>query len=107
MDHDTIPILEEHQYDVAAIHGGINDLLKSRTNINVNEISKDIINLALRCRSHKFQQSIISSIIYSTKVSRTLIQKLNGLLLNECTKYGFNLLDNGAVSKKDFWIVFI
>ena len=58
MDHDTIPILEEHQHDVAAIHGGINDLLKSRTNINVNEISKDIINLALRCRSHKFQQSL-------------------------------------------------
>ena len=35
MDHHAIPTLEEHQYDPAAIHVGINDLLKSRTNINV------------------------------------------------------------------------
>ena len=42
MDHDTIPILEEHQYDASAIHFGINDLLKSSKNINVNGISKDI-----------------------------------------------------------------
>ena len=42
MDHHTIPILEEHQYDASAIHVGINDLLKSSENININEISKDI-----------------------------------------------------------------
>ena len=28
LNHHTIPILEEHQYDAAAIHVGINDLLK-------------------------------------------------------------------------------
>ena len=31
------------------------------------------------------------------------IRKLNGLLLNECTKYGFHLVDNGAVSKENLW----
>ena len=39
------PILEEHQYDAAAIDVGINDLLKSRTNIRVGEITKEIINI--------------------------------------------------------------
>ena len=43
MDHHAIPILKEHQYDAAVIHVGINDLLKSRTNLNVSEIAKDII----------------------------------------------------------------
>ena len=52
MDHHAIPILEEHRCDTAAIPGGINDLLKSRTNINVSEIAKDSINITLRCRSH-------------------------------------------------------
>ena len=52
MNHHTIPVLEEHQYDAAAIHVCINDFLKSRTNINLNKIAKDITNITLRCRSH-------------------------------------------------------
>ena len=103
MDHHAIPILEEYQYDTAAIHGGINDLLKSRTNINGSEITKDTINIALRCQSHNIAAIFISSIVYSTKVSHAIIQKLNGLLLNGCTKYGFHLVDNGAVSKENLW----
>ena len=103
IDHYVIPILEEHQHDATVIHVGINDLLKSRTNINVSQIAKDIINIALRCRSHNIATIFISSIIYSTKVSHTIIQKLNELLLNEFTKYGFHLADNGAVSKENLW----
>ena len=60
MDHHDIPVLEECQYDAAAIHVGINDLLKSRTNIDVNEITKGIINIVLRCRSQN-----IAKIVYS------------------------------------------
>ena len=82
MDHHVIPILEEHQYDAATIHVGIDDLLKSRTNINVSKIAKDVINIALRCRSHNIATNFISSIVYSTKVCHTIIQKLNELLLN-------------------------
>ena len=81
-------------------------MLKSRTNIRVNEIAKDIINIALRCRSHAIATIFISRIVYSSKVSHTIIQKLNYLLLHESTKYGFHLVDNtnnGAVSKKNLW----
>ena len=100
MDNHAIPFLEEHQYDAAVMHVGINDLLKSRANINVSEIEKDIVNIALRCQSHNIATIFISSIVYSTKISHTKIQKLNGQSLNECTKYGFRLVDNGAVSKR-------
>ena len=82
MDHHALPILKEHQYDAAVIHVGINDSLKSRTNINVREIAKDIIDIALLCQSHNMATIFISSIVYSTKISHTKIQKLNGLLLN-------------------------
>ena len=101
MDHRIIPNLEEHQYDAAAIHVGHNDLLKSRTNINVSEIAKDIIDIALHCRSHNIATIFISGIVYSTKVSHTKIQKLNELLLSQCTKYGFHLVDNGGVFKEN------
>ena len=103
MDHHVIPILEEHEYDAAFIHFCINDSLKIRTNINISEIGKDIINIALRCRSHNIATIFISSMVYSTKVSHTIIQRLNELLLNECTKYNFHLVDDGAVSKENLW----
>ena len=101
MDHHAIPILEEHQYDATATHVGINDLLKNRTNINVNKIAKDIINIALHCRRHNIAAIFISSNVYRTKVSHAIIQKLNGLLLNDCTKHGFHLIGKGAVPKKE------
>ena len=99
MDHHSIPILEEHQYDAATIHVGINDLPKSRTNIDANEIAKAIINLALHCWRHNVATIFISSIVYSTNISHTIIQRLNGLFLNECTNYAFHLVDKGAVYK--------
>ena len=78
-------------------------MLKSCTNINVNEITKNIINIALRCRSHNIAMIFISSIVYSSKVSHEIIKRLNELLLNACTKDGFHLIGNGAVSKMNFW----
>ena len=41
LNHHTIPILEEHQYDAAAIHVGINDLLKGMSN-NVTATVDDL-----------------------------------------------------------------
>ena len=76
-------------------------MLKKCANINVNEIAKDIINIALRCPSDNIANIFISIIVCSTKVSCTIIQKLNGLLLNESKKYGFHLVENGAAFKKD------
>ena len=64
MDHPTIPILEEHQYDAAAIQVGISELLNCRTNINVNEIAKDIINIALRCQIHNIATMFIFSMVF-------------------------------------------
>ena len=67
MDHHAIPNLEEHQYDAAVIHAGISYLLKSRTNINVSEVAKDNINIALLCRSHNIATIFISNIVCNTK----------------------------------------
>ena len=54
LNHHTIPILEEHQYDTAAIHVGINDLLKGMFNnvtVIVDSICNDTFEIALRCRN--------------------------------------------------------
>ena len=93
LNHHTIPILQEQYYDAAGIHVGINDLLNSSSKKSVDEICDDIIKITLRCRSHNIATIFISSVAYSTKVNLQL----------RCTTYGFHFVDNGAVSKCDFW----
>ena len=81
LNHHTIPILEEHQYDAAAIHVGINDLLKGMpNNVCVDSICNDILEIALRCRNHSIGEVFISGVAYGSKVSNELIQQLNNLL---------------------------
>ena len=102
--HHVIPILEELQYDVAAIHVGINDLLKGTpNNLTVGSICNDIFEIALCCHSQNIGEVFISSVAYSSKVSSELIQQLNDLLCKGCIEYGFNFVDNGAVLKIDLW----
>ena len=85
LNHHTIPILEEHQYDTAAIHVGINYLLKGMpNNVTVDSIRNDILETALRCRNHNIGEVFISSVAYSSKVSNELIQQLNNLLYKRC-----------------------
>ena len=104
LNHHTIPILEEHQCDAAAIHVGINDLLKGMpNNVCVDSICNDILEIALRCRNHNIGEVFISSVAYSSKVSNELIQQLNNLLQKRCIEYGYSFINNGVVSKIDLW----
>ena len=68
LNHHTIPLLEEHQYDAAAIH------------VTVDSICNDILEVALRCRNHNIGEVFISGVAYGSKVSNELIQQLNNLL---------------------------
>ena len=49
LNHHTIPILEQHQLDAAAIYVGTNDLLKGTPNVSADSIYNDILEIALRC----------------------------------------------------------
>ena len=104
MNHHTIPILEEHQYDAATIHVEINDLLKRvPNNLTVDSICNDILEITLRCCNHNSGEVFISSVAYSSTVSHELTQQLNYLLYSRCKERGYKFIDNGAVSKKDLW----
>ena len=59
--HHTIPVLEEHQYDAAAIHVVLM-ICEKVPQTYVNRIAKDIINIALRCRSHNIATVFISKV---------------------------------------------
>ena len=75
-----------------------NDLPNSSSKKSIDETCDNIIKIALRCRSHNIATIFLSRTAYSTKVDLQLIHNLNCLLYNACTKYGFNFIDNDAVT---------
>ena len=67
LNHHTIPILEEHQYDAAAIYVRINDLLKGMpNNVIIDSICNDILKL------HCVAVITISSVAYSSDTFRAM-----------------------------------
>ena len=101
LNYQTIPVIQENNYDAAAIHVDINDLLSS--NKSVNDICRDIISIGLRCRSNNISKVYISCIAYSSKINTVLMQRLNSALYDECRRNGFTFVDNGAVTENDLW----
>ena len=102
LNFQTIPVIQGNNYDVAAIHVGINDLLSS--NKSVNGICRDIVSIGLRCRSNNISKVFISSIACSSKINTVLMQRLNRALYDECRRNGFTFVDNGAVTENDLWV---
>ena len=99
-NHHATAVLAQHQYDSTIIHVGINDLLNGSS---IEQISKDVIEIAQRCRYPSIGKVFVSGIVYCTKVRYETIQNLNKGLYKECMKYGFCFIDNGAVSETDLW----
>ena len=71
--------------------------------IDIKEIANDIIDAAVQCRNYNISSVFISGIIYSSKVDYSLIDSLNQLLYEECIKFGFTFVNNGAVSQNNLW----
>ena len=87
-------------YDSAITHVGINDLLNCSS---IEQISKDVIEIAQRCKNRSIGKVFVSGIVYCTEVRYETIQNLNKTKYEECMKYGFCFIDNGAVWEKDLW----
>ena len=104
LNHHSILILQEYEYDGAIIHVGINDLIKNQNeNKDATKIMRDIIDIALQCRSHNIGTVFVSSIVYSTKVNYKLLCKVNNFLHEERVKNGFCFIDNSALTERDLW----
>ena len=102
LNYQTIPVIQGNNYDAAAIHVGINDLLSS--NKSFNGMCRDIISIGLRCRSNNISKVFISSIACSSKIIKVLMQRLNRALYDKCRRIGFTFVDIGAVTENDLWV---
>ena len=61
LNHHATTVLAQHQYDSAIILVGINNLLNSSS---IKQISKDVIEMAQRCRDRSIGKVFVSGIVY-------------------------------------------
>ena len=100
LNHHVKPSLEEYEYDAAIIHVGINDILRSKGEKEVNDISRKIMNIAETCRNYNIPKIFISSII---RCSRTTvdIDYINGKITELCIQNNYEFISNVQINKRD------
>ena len=100
LNYHSIPILQEHEYDAAIIHVGINDLIKNpNENKDTMKIARHVIEISLQYRNYNIGTVFISSIVYSTKINYELLCKLDNFLHEKYVKNGFYFINNSAVTE--------
>ena len=78
---------------------GVNHVLKSGSNID--NLSKNIKNIANHCKSFGVKQIIISGLTLTTPLNASFIYQLNNSSRLLCLKHGYSFIDNGNVSSED------
>ena len=64
LDYYVVPTLAEESPDSVETHIGSNSITKSNyNNVNVEDLSKKIINIGVQCKAHKVSNIVISSIL--------------------------------------------
>ena len=100
LNHFVEPMLVEDKPDVVLIHVGCNNVTKDmKDKLNVKELSKNIIDIGLKCKAYGVDEVIISSILVKKDRNLTkLIRQVNNILRDECKKLEFSFICNDNIS---------
>ena len=98
-------MLVEDKPDVVLIHVGCNNVTKDmKDKLNVKELSKNIVDIGLKCKAYGVNEVIISSILVKKDRNLTkLIRQVNDILRDECKKLEFSFICNDNISADYLW----
>ena len=91
LNHYLVPSLEEHEYDCAIIHVGINDILRHKNENELKNLLEDILKIANSYRNRNVDKVFLSSILLSLRTSID-IEKINNELKNLCFRNDFEFI---------------
>ena len=104
LNHHIKPSLGEYKYDAVMIHIGINNVLRSKTESEVNDISKKvIITITDNCRIYNIAKTFISSIIRCRSRTTVDIDYINGEISESCIQNNCEFISNMQINKPDLW----
>lgn len=101
MKHYAIPSLNDQKPDIVVMHVGGNDIHhKNKDTIKVEEIAKNIIELANICRESGVPDVAISEIFPKRSVVLTkIIRQVNDRLKELCKSYNFHFINHRNISR--------
>ena len=105
LDHYVVPRLAKESPDSVIIHIGSNDITKSNyNNVNVEDLAKKIINIAIKCKSHKVSNIAIWSILVRSDLKiNQVIKQVNRLLQVLCKTNNFYFICNNVIDNTFLW----
>ena len=93
LNHHAKPSLEEYEYDAAIIHVGINDILRSKGEKEINDIPRKIMNIAETCTNYNIPKIFISSIIRWSRATVD-IDYINRKIRELCIQNNYEFISN-------------
>ena len=102
LNHYVTPTLEEYSYDVAIIHVGINDILRSKHYHELDILPGSIIKVANICQKYNIEKIYISAILSSTRTNINILD-INKKLRDLCMNYNFEFIDHQQTTTKFLW----
>ena len=69
LNHYVTPTLKEYSYDVAIIHVGINDILRSKHYDELDKLPGNIIKVGNICQKYNIGKIYVSAILPSTRTN--------------------------------------
>ena len=102
MNHYIAPSLVDDKPDAVIIHVGTNDVLNK---LNHEDITRNIISIALSCRKYGVNDFAISSVLIKKKNRNlnVLVRRVNDLLYDLCAKSGFGFTSNEMITTDYLW----
>lgn len=96
MKYYITPSLKEQKPDIAILHVGGNDIThKNKENINIDEIARNIVNIAIQCKEEGVSDVIISEVLPKRNRHVTaVIRRVNDRLAELCKENNFHFISH-------------
>ena len=95
--------LEERQLNTVVIHVGINNILKDSSQSSIDGLLQNIKNMSLKCKKFGVKNIFISGLVYTTRISICIWEKIHVMIQNFCQKYGWFYVDNRNIRGKHLY----
>ena len=98
--HYVNPTLESGNYDSAAFHFGVNDLLQKTISKSdsVENLVENIRKTAVKCMSHGVSKVFVSVIVRNKRIPESLLEEVNEKVSFMCENNSFIFVDNSNIS---------
>ena len=80
--------------DTVLIHAGINDVLNNKSQSNTENLLSNIKYMVDKCRKFGVKNILISGLVFTTRVSLEVLEKIHEKLHAFCSSYGLTYIDN-------------